>query len=251
MGRLLLSIFTGVTLLSGCTISQKVETGGDWVGYDHIYFCPAYCFSEQGQPSKSLHIIACNHISNIDTNFTTTLDVVEAYIRARGGQEYSTNSKFAYAHVTYLDSAENFRNKHPQYDTTKCGETKYYVRFQFSPKPNVNYRMGFALDKRNQIISSPNFPKGNSNFNPANVISPSEAFRIAKRHNKKIVIPTESIELVYDSVENCFVWDIVQEMKPQSKSGKVPYGFMEINAHTGEIMQVGTRTGMVLINPSF
>jgi len=251
MDRQLLITSIILLTLTGCSTLGKIETGGEWIGYNYSYFCPAYSFSAKGQKSKKWDIVYTNHISMAGQDYLDALKIAEDYIKNRGGKNYYDNVKFVYVDITYLDSADNFKNKGPLYDLDKCGDTKYYFSFLFSGGQNIKYRFGIALNDKNEIISEHIFPNQLTNPDFDKIISPSKAIRLAKNHNGTLVTPLETIELVYNKDNNCFVWDLEQEMKLPKSSRKVDYGFMTLNAKTGQIIDSGKRTGQVHIHPSF
>jgi hypothetical protein len=240
-------IFTTIS----CSTIKEVETGGDWSGYDYSYFCPAYTFSEKGQTSEKWDILNANHISMASKDYKTALDTIENYLKGRGGLDFFNKVKLYDVDITYFEHANDFKNKSPLYDLEKCGETKYYFRFLFRGGKDIDYRFGIALNDKNEIISEHSIPNHNNNPHFSNIITPRKALKLAKQYNDSLVIPLESIELIYDKKSNCFAWDIDQEMKSPKTSGKVDYGFVKLNGETGEIIDSGKRTGRVHINHSW
>lgn len=236
--------------LTGCGPTRRIETGGDWTGYHYSYFCPAYRFSDHAKRATQLSILNANPIWMADANCQTAVTKAKEYIKQRAGSDFLATVRFEDIDITYADSAERFKNKHPQYDLSKCGETKYYVRFLFHPQAHIDYCFGIALNAQFEMISTFDIPDKNKSPGFMHIIKPLEAYGIAKKEHKTLIKPLESIELTYDTALNYFVWEIEGKRK---LIGRADYevGMVNVNATTGKVIHSANIKGRRLINPSF
>jgi hypothetical protein len=224
--------------------------GGDWIGYDYSYFCPAYSFSVNGTISEPLNISGTNHISLAPNDCQEALNKARAYINERGGMTFSTSVSFINMDITFKDSIENFKNSRPL-NLEKCGQTKYYIRFLYNPSKEIEYRFGIALTEDFEIISKPQFPDIKSCPDFSKTISPKTALQIAENKHKSLLNPVKSIALTYDEQFNYFIWVIRSEEKMKNYSNEYETGFARVNASSGLIIENGITKGRFLISPSF
>jgi hypothetical protein len=241
---------TIILLLTSCSIKQKIEVGGDWSGYDYSYFCPSYCFSENGGKSNNLNVLDANHISLAGIGCNIAIEKANEYIKQRGGQVFFNKLVFYDIDITYLDSVKRFDNKRPLYNLDKCGETKYYIRYVFLQERSELYRFGIALNEKLEVISKKSFPDINRNPEFYNVINPYKAYRIAIKKNKSIIKPIKSIELVYEENTDSFVWELIKE-EDNDNQNEYEIGMIKINATTGEILNTSNNKGKRIINKSW
>lgn len=232
-------------------MTSKIVVGGDWIGYDYSYFWPCYSFGENGKISDRLDILNTNHISLAPKDYQEALNKANSYIIERGGTDFLSAVTFQYMDITFIDSSENFKSKRPLYDLEKCGQTKYYIRFLYSPNKETEYRFGIALTENFKIISKPQFPDIKTSPDFSRIISPKTALQRAKNKHKSIIIPIKNIELTYDEQLNYFIWEIKSEGKTKDNPYEYETGFVRINASSGNIIENGIRKGRILINPSF
>lgn len=228
----------------------NVVAGGDWVGYDYSYFCPAYKFSEGGQTSTPWSTLDANALSLVKAEHQKAFEAVEAYIRNRAG-DYFDQLVFDDVDITYSDSAALFVNKRPLYDMNKCGKTKYYFRYRFSPFSNVDYRIGIALDDKFSVISPYCFPASKRGTHFWEIITPDSAVRSALISFKNRIIPVGEVKLEYDQKLNCFSWRVEHDVPEGLNEGRHSFDFVNVNANTGKIAGHGSFRVSVVINRSW
>lgn len=240
-----------ILFLTGCYATKHIVTGGDWTGYNYSYFCPSYRFSNTGTIQAKWDILNANNISLAEPNCNEAIKKTNEYIKAKGGMDFFNKLHLYDIDITYLDSASRFDNKRPLYNLDKCGDTKYYLRFLFSPDKNTNYRFGIALNNNYEVISKNVFPDYNTNPDFDKIIKPQEAYKIAFEKYKSLVNPLKSIELIYDERLNCFLWNIEREKEIKHNTYEYEIGFVKINADTKQIIDSGTYKGKMMIDHSF
>ena len=236
-----------------CNTTDKIVSGGDWNGYDYSYFCPSYCFGEKGKTAGRLDVLNINHLSLASKDYLNAIEVSKKYICERGGTAFLNNVYFVDIDITYLDSLENFKNKRPLRNIEKCGQTMYFIRFLFKPERNTEYRFGIAMTEKFNIISTAQFPDSSTTPDFDRIVTPTDAFKTAKKEHHALVTPLKSIELTYDEKLDCFIWEIKSEgtFNDKNKPHEYETGYVLVNASTGKIMENGIRTGRVIVDPAF
>lgn len=241
--KLVLVFLMPVMFSSGCkrsiypSASCPLEVGGDFGGYNYSHLCPAYDFCYEGRMNYPLDILGCNHISQAGSGAQIAIDSGNAYIRKRGGEQFLKDAHFLDMSVTYFDSAKNFANKRPLYDSALCGNTSYYLRYTYSPSGRYLYRFGIVLDKDFRVISPPSFPEVKPGTELQTLISPEEACRIATSKARRYSVPVHDLVLDYYPDKNMFIWVISQKRKvnPHNQT-RVRHRFVLLNASSGKII---------------
>jgi hypothetical protein len=249
-------------LSSGAISAQEIRMDDDGLHHDYSYFCPAYIFSYEGKTNPKLDILEANNISLAGADCLIAIEKAKEYIVKNRGAEFLNHVDFERINITYLDSADAFTNldfylkKVPRYDLSKC-KAKYFVNFMFHSDKTEFYRFGVAMNEEFEILSPLLLPDNKTNPDFYKVIEPQEAYKIALKKHKKLIKNAKSIHFYYEEELNAFVWDITgqrEEEKPKSKTQTridINYGFVRINAVTGEILYAARDKGYVMICPRY
>jgi hypothetical protein len=231
-----------------------MKAGGDWSGYNYSYFCPAYSFGPHGSRKVPLDILNANHISLCrDKGYQKAREIVDSYLRRRGGAGFNSKLTFYDVDITYLDSQRKFDDKRPLYDLEKCGAIRYYFRFLYKPDKITEYRFGIALDSFNQIISPASFPNYEAHPHFDKLIPAFKAYKAVVKTHREFVYPLESVELEYNGTANRFEWVIQQKKIPHPRALSYSYktGYVKVDANTGLTVDSGYSEHTVISEPVF
>ena len=232
-------------------INDKLVIGGEYGGPGYSFRCPSYLFSNNGQISTKWDIHNHNNISLIENSkeYIEARKIGEKYIVKVGGNNFYEQLEFYDVEITYKDSVDKVKNIIPSYDLKICGETKYVSRYIFKPIGNVQYRIGIVLNNNLEIISKRCFPNYIQNPGFYKIISPLNAYDIAKKQD--LISCLDEIELVFAEKDNCFVWDLIEEKIYDKRIQNYIYRYVVINAVTGDIIDSGKRKTCLIGFPSF
>lgn len=253
-------LYAGIAIaLAACSSSaiKEVKAGGDWSGHSYMHYCPEYSFSPVGKMYKPLNILDDNHISLAPPDAAMAVDKARDYIVDNAGKGFMMKTTFESIDINVKDSAAAFERKHPKYDLEKCANAKYYVRFLYSPAHETEYCFGIAMDVNYNVLSATDFPLVSRGLPPEKVIGPHEANRIAMKKHRNILTETDEARFAFNDSLNCFVWEIRGKEKPvtpvNTKSTRRDYkfGYVCINAHTGEILYYALNEGFAMVNPRY
>ncbi len=220
-------------------VSYNVVPGGDWSGYDYTYFCPAYLFSDTASVSSNWSILNDNALSLVRAQHNRAFNAVCAYMKSRSGGFYDKLT-FEDVEITYADSVAQFDGRGPSVDMEKCGRTKYFFRYRFTPFAGADYRIGIALNDSLEVISAPDFPSNKRGVTFWNVIPPGSAVKSALSHRPTFHVG--EIELEYNSDKDCFQWRINEGVPEPTQLGTQKFDYLEVNANTGKIIGKGSFT---------
>lgn len=229
-------------LLVACSVNRKIDKSPkERLGYNDSSHCPAYSFSQNGSKLAKWYKHRDNHISMADKGYLASLRKARDYIKNRAGQKFSDQTKLYNFYIAYPDSIDKFnRNSWYNYDLEKCGDVKYWFRFIYTDQRNIYYMFRIAMNDKNEIVSSHRIPDVNKSPDFSNIITPNEAYKLAKKYCDSLVRPLNLIRLAYNNDINCFVWSL--ERKVDWRKSSDYHGQINVNARNGKILSYEKHT---------
>lgn len=234
---LTLLFIVSLNIHSQCVDEEKLTYGGDWIGYDYIFFCPTYNFAFNGDTAKQWNIMLTIDIYQIKDEIFPIKTNVESQILNFSGKEFFDDLNFISVEVVFLDSLENFSGRMPSVIPDKC-RAKYFFYYKFIPIENVHYKIGIAVNEQGEILNKFDFPAKEDYKMIDKSITICDILEIAKEYKTQIE-PIEDIKLDYNEKERMFYWIVTQGLKEEEKEeGIYPYNKLLIDASNRKQVKV-------------
>lgn len=198
---LLISTFFSISSFSQC---DKNVLTGTFASIPFTLRCPGYQYSfSPHNTTEVLDILDHNDINLVKREFLAVETRIKDHVLKKTNAYFLEHLNFYTLEIVDLDRVDDFKNKVPTMDLTKC-PAKYAVDYYFEPIENVKYCVGFALDEKMKIISTDNFPKGK--IEPFQNTTVCALYDLGETY---LNLPIADLELIVH--KNKFYWSLLEK----------------------------------------
>jgi len=224
-----------------CIDRDKITCGGDWSGYDYTFFCPAYCFSYDGDSSGHWGILNNKiDIRQAPPVVYTLKKKLEDSILSYAGTAFFSRLRFYSVDVVFWDSAAKFTPRVPACSAQKC-KAKYYFSYEFRPDSIAQYHIGVALDSLGNVVSKFNFLPAkkyrsiDTSFTYCGLIQ-------SARKAQPGIDPIKEIKIDYDEKKERFYWIVIQSEMNSNPTKKGMQSIHKVKIDASNLHKVSSWT---------